>query len=159
MKRMFVMALTLALTGLALAQATAPATKPATAPATTSGVIKLEDLIAKLPADLKPTVGEAADHKTARDTWFKNEVGDKALQLSMQVAGLNMDIEPHTLNGYLAPNTNIDAHFDRGAPAVAVKMGDDVVIEGTMYRINIIPAGRVAVTINSVKVVSVTPKK
>lgn len=144
------------LAGALAAQTTAPATSATTAPA---GSVKLEDVLAKLPADLKPTVGETAEHKAARDAWFKNELGDKALRITMQVAGIYLDIEPRSLNGFIAPNINLDAQIEKGATVDPVKMGDDVTIEGTQAKITIVPSGRTTVLVHSVHVLSVKPKK
>jgi len=164
--------LVLFLAGSILAQTSAPTTNPttkpvtapttgaATAPAAThAGSVKLEDVLGKLPAELKPKVGEAAEQKAARDAWFKNEIGDKYLRITMEVAGIYLDIEPRSLNGLIAPNTNVEAQIEKGLKVDPLNMGDSITLEGVQPKITLAASGHVVVLVRSSRVISITPKK
>src|SRR5947207_2408309 len=122
MKRALSLFTAVLMLALLSAQTTAPS-----APATTQAAsVALVDLLPKLPAELKPLVGEPATQKTARDAWFKTQIGDKALRLTMTVGGANLEIEPRNVVGNMPPNITIDATFDKATAVPPLQMGDEV---------------------------------
>jgi hypothetical protein len=132
-----------------------PATRPGAAPATepAKAAMTLDELVAKMPANLKPKAGESARAAGERAEWLTENAVGKELHTTMIVES----IAPGFTSGEFKKGVYVSFKREVG-PTPKYYKDDKLTIEGPIQAFTIDVKGKTSITLKSATVLSVDKK-